>query len=194
MFDRYQEAVEGDSEQDRNSLYDDINQQEENVYWDCEFKGVVSVVELRTGMPENPQHQGRPFFVAELRVEDTFEQSLHPEDSKAQSQIGEGTIVTHHNWLPRAQDPDMIPLSEKYSLAEALELCAAILGVQEEYMDVATADELCEDDGARVQGHTLGASVTGSPGDGEVFYNPSYYPVNEDGKRVPPKSPEELKG
>lgn len=174
------------------AVYDDVGSKGgDRLYPDCEADYLLEVISLSNGRSKNKKskNNNRPYAAGEFRVLKVNSLGRGSEKTR----IKEGSKLSWHCWLPRDADPADMSLEDKYNLAEAMQFGAALIGLRAEYVGMDLLAQIFADDGRKVVGKQLGESVTPSEGDGDmVFYNPSFYPVDELGERVQGKTPEEL--
>lgn len=185
-FSKFKDYV-GDADK---GLYSEKVGFEDELRWDGAANVVVSVVSARTGRSTNKASQniGRPYFSATMRI-------VRINSKDEGSQLYEGALVGHFNWLPRDADPSLMSAADGFNLREALGFGDAVLGFEQGSIIIPEMEQLMADDGARMLGRKFGVRVVASKSKdgGRTFYNPSWYTVDENGDPKVPMTTETVR-
>lgn len=150
---------------------------EKELRWDAEMNVVCEVVKLRTGQSKNKRSTaniGRPYFAATMKV-------VKVNFCEGASEIGEGSLVSQFNWLPRGSNPEFMSAADSINLREVFSFGDAVMGFENGTIQTGEMDQLIEDDGARAAGRKIGVRTKASvSSDGRTFYNPEFYVVDQE--------------
>lgn len=178
-------------EGDAHSVYEGLSEQ--RTYPDTDARYLVEIVSLTSGHSQNPKNRGKLFAAAELLVRRVLREGEVFAQGRESSVISEGSTIAFHAWLPTQSNPELMTDAERYAIRDVMSLAAGAIDLDTKYMDFATAGEIFEDDGAFVQGNLLIVDYRATNGrDGMVFFNPSFYPADDEGELIKGKTPEEL--
>jgi hypothetical protein len=179
-------------------IHKDKKRAPKRTYFDCEGDYVCEILTLSSGVSKNKkntQRMNQAWLAANFKVVKINSVG----EGADKTQIFEGGKADWHKWLPRGQTAEEMSVKEQFDIAEIHEFGAGVIGMIPDYVTNELVDQLFEDDGRGVSGRLIGVSVDASPGDEKnedgstfYFYNVHFYPVDAEGNRIEPMTPDEL--